>query len=167
MLVIENVLLTEAKLGLNKPLFHLTSQCGYDKKNKFIELYWDCSLLLDSTVSQHKNKNKRNDGLMEIAVSFFVKKLAIEWLEKYWGRCWWSKNKKTMRVFLYLLQSTLTLPSYALVELVHPRHICSNITKVCLIHHNFIVYQQIFKIVVVFFCHELLCLLQPVLVNKS
>lgn len=43
-----------------------------------IEMYRDRSLLWDPTNSQYKNKNKRHDGLMEIAISFGIDKLDVE-----------------------------------------------------------------------------------------
>jgi hypothetical protein len=44
----------------------------------FIEMYRDRSLLWDPTDSQYKHKNKRHDGLMEIAISFGIEKLEVE-----------------------------------------------------------------------------------------
>lgn len=44
----------------------------------FIEMYRDRSFLWYSTNSQYKIKNKRHDGLMEIAISFGIDKLDVE-----------------------------------------------------------------------------------------
>ncbi|VVC25889.1 MADF domain [Cinara cedri] len=44
----------------------------------FIEMYRDRSLLWDPTNSLYKNKNRRHDGLMEIAISFGMEKFDVE-----------------------------------------------------------------------------------------
>nr|XP_023028163.1 uncharacterized protein LOC111516218 [Leptinotarsa decemlineata] len=44
----------------------------------FIEMYRERSLLWDPTDSLYKNRNKRHDGLMEIAVSFGIEKCDVE-----------------------------------------------------------------------------------------
>ena len=38
----------------------------------FIEMYLECSFLWDPIDSLYENRNKRHDGLMEIAVLFLV-----------------------------------------------------------------------------------------------
>ena len=44
----------------------------------FIEMYRECSFLWDPIGSLYKNRNKRLDGLMEIAVSFGIGKCDVE-----------------------------------------------------------------------------------------
>ena len=44
----------------------------------FIEMYRECSFLWDPIDSLYKNRNKRHDGLMKIAVSFGIGKCDVE-----------------------------------------------------------------------------------------
>ena len=45
---------------------------------EFIEMYRDRSYLWDSSDVNYKNRNKRHDGLVEIAVSFGIEKVEVE-----------------------------------------------------------------------------------------
>lgn len=58
-------------------LFLVMMNCSNKQTIYFIEMYRDQSLLWDATDSQYKNRNKRDDGLMEIAFSSGIEKLHI------------------------------------------------------------------------------------------
>ncbi|VVC24086.1 MADF domain [Cinara cedri] len=52
--------------------------CSGEQTIYFIETYRDRSLSWDPNNSQYKNKNKRRDGLTEIAISFGMEKFDVE-----------------------------------------------------------------------------------------
>ncbi|KAK5647955.1 hypothetical protein RI129_002847 [Pyrocoelia pectoralis] len=65
-----------------------------EKIISFLEMYRERSLLWGPTDAQYKNKNKRHDGLMEIAVSFGIEKVEVEKKIKNLQRQFCRKSKK-------------------------------------------------------------------------
>ncbi|GFG39776.1 hypothetical protein Cfor_04916 [Coptotermes formosanus] len=68
-----------------------------DKVISLIELYRNRPVLWDCRLKQYKERNKRHDALMEIAVSFGVGEEEIERKLKNLI-CHFSKKKETVRL---------------------------------------------------------------------